>query len=91
MSEWRDGRFFTSPDGVSARLVDGRDADIVVLGKIAEAIVPTVNKLASERWELFLEAERRSLNNEIRGFEEKRDHLQRRIDEKEREYLAVEA
>jgi hypothetical protein len=81
----------TAPDTLRARLVDGRDADIIVLGKIAAAIQPSVERLAQTNLGLFLEAERRRLNNEIVGLnqeiEKKRGHLQ----EREQELAVIEA
>src|SRR6266851_1907278 len=62
-------RFSMSPDALVATLVDGRDADLVTQGKIAEAIIPAVNKLAQVNQGLFLESSRRELNNEIATME----------------------
>lgn len=71
-------------------MVDGRDADLVTLGKIAAAMIPAIRKLAQTNAGLFLEAERRRLNNEIvaleRGIETKREKLK----EKEDQLAAVE-
>src|SRR5215469_887010 len=44
----KEGRFFTGHNALHVRLVDGRDADLVTLGKIAQVIVPAVRKFASE-------------------------------------------
>jgi hypothetical protein len=44
----KEGRFFTGQSALRARLVDGRDADLVTLGKIAQVIVPAVRKFAEE-------------------------------------------
>jgi hypothetical protein len=44
----KEGRFFTGQNAIRARLVDGRDADLVTLGRIAQVIVPAVRKFASE-------------------------------------------
>jgi hypothetical protein len=55
----KEGRFFTEQNALRARLVDGRDADLVTLGKIAQFIVPAVRKFAEESQGLLLEAERR--------------------------------
>jgi hypothetical protein len=55
-------RFFTGQNALSARLVDGRDADVVTLGKVAQVIVPAVRKFAEENQPLFLEAERRAIH-----------------------------
>jgi Skp family chaperone for outer membrane proteins len=53
MQQWdpKTQRFSTSPDALVATLVDGRDADLVTLGNLAEAIIPAVNKeiVAMER------------------------------------------
>ena len=48
------GRFTTASDALSARLVDGRDADLVTLGKIAAAMIPAIRKLAQTNAGLFL-------------------------------------
>ncbi len=90
LKEIRDGIVFTAPHGLEATLVDGRSADVVVLGKIAEVLISTVNKLAEEKWTLFLEAERRSLNNELCGLEQTLESLRGRIEAKERELQATE-
>ena len=44
----KEGRFFTGQSALRARLLDGRDADLVTLGKIAQVIVPAVRKFAGE-------------------------------------------
>ena len=36
----KEGRFFTGQNALRARLVDGRDADLVTLEKVAQVIVP---------------------------------------------------
>jgi hypothetical protein len=90
LAEYRDGRFFTSPEALMVILVDGRTADVVVLGKIAEVVVPAVNQLAQDKWGLFLEAQRRNLNNEIAGLEQELEKLRGRIGAKEQELEAVE-
>jgi hypothetical protein len=90
VKEIRDELGFTAPHALRATLVDGRTADVVVLGKIAEVVIPAVNKLAQERWALFLEAERRALNNSILGLEQGLETVRGRIDAKELELKAVE-
>ena len=90
VKETRDGLWFTAPNALRATLVDGRTADVVVLAKIAEVVIPAVNKLAQERSALFLEAERRDLNNSILGFEQQIDALRGRVETKELELKAVE-
>ena len=60
-----EGRFFSGQTAIRARLVDGRDADLVTLGKIAQIIVPAVRKFAQENHGLLLEAERRGILNEL--------------------------
>jgi hypothetical protein len=54
----KEGRFFTGHNALRARLVDGRDADLVTLGRIVQIIVPAVRKFAHENQGLLLEAER---------------------------------
>jgi hypothetical protein len=56
----RTGLSSTPPHSLQARLVNGRAADIVVLGKLAQVIVPAVRKFAEQNWSLFLEAEGRN-------------------------------
>src|SRR5260370_13775290 len=90
VKEIRDWLGFTAPQALIATLVDGRTADVVVLGKIAEVVIPAVNKLAQERWALFLEAERRDLNNSILGFEQQIESLRGRIEAKEQDLKTVE-
>jgi hypothetical protein len=62
----KEGRFFTGQNALRARLVDGRDADLVTLGKIAQVIVPAVRKFAQENQRLLLEAERRGFTMNLR-------------------------
>jgi uncharacterized protein with von Willebrand factor type A (vWA) domain len=61
-----------------------------VLGKIAEVIIPAVNQLAQDRYELFLEAERRNQSNALRGLEQEIDRLRERLEGQERELKATE-
>src|SRR5271170_3449332 len=84
-------RTHTSPDALRARLVDGRDADIVTLGKIAAAIQPAVERLARTNLGIFLEAERRQLNNEIVGLEREIQQKREKLEEKEMELAGIEA
>ena len=86
LAEYRDGRFFTSPEALMAILVDGRTADVVVLGKIAEVVIPAVNQFAQDKWELFLEAERRDLNNDIARLEQELEKQRGRIGRKSRSW-----
>src|SRR5215469_18565898 len=78
----KEGRFFTAQNALRARLVDGRDADLVTLGKIAQGIVPAVRKFAEENQGLLLEAARRGIHNELatleREIESKRAKLEER-------------
>jgi hypothetical protein len=69
--------------------VDGRDADLVVLGKLAQVIVPAVRKLAEENRALFLEAERRSIHNELASLERGIERNRTKLEEKERELAGV--
>ena len=64
-------------------------ADIVVLGKLAQVIVPAVRKFAQQNWALFLEAERRNVHNALTGLEAHIEHEQSKLAEKERELGAV--
>jgi hypothetical protein len=73
-----------APHAISARLVDGRDADLVTLGRIAQVLLPAVRKLATTNQALFLEAQRRQLNNEIRALEEEVERDRLKIEEKVR-------
>ena len=82
---------FVQPSGIRARLVDGRDADIVTLGKIAAVIVPAVRRLAETNRGIFLEAERRSLNNDIRKLENDSERLKAKIEEKKQSLAAIVA
>jgi hypothetical protein len=63
------GQWSLPADALSARLVDGRPGDIVILGKVAEILLGAVHKLGQTNKALFLEAERRNLKNEILGLE----------------------
>jgi hypothetical protein len=85
----KDQRFYTGQNALSARLVDGRNADLVVLGKLAQVIVLAVRKLAEENRALFLEAERRSIHNELASLERGIEHNRAKLAEKERELAGV--
>ena|SRR5215469_4530840 len=50
----KEGRLFTGQNALRARLVDGRDADLVTLGKIAQVIVQAVRKFVQENQGLLL-------------------------------------
>jgi hypothetical protein len=84
------GRFPISANALSARLVDGREADIITLGRVAEAIIPAVRKLAHTNPGLFLEAERRRLNNEIVVLEKDIENRRMKLKEKEEQLAAIE-
>ena len=81
----------TAGHGIQAKLVDGRDADIIVLGKVAQVIVPAVGRLAETNPGIFLEAERRRIMAEIRGFEHQIENIREKIKIKEAELAAIEA
>jgi hypothetical protein len=85
----RTERFSTPDYALHARLVDGRNADIVTLGKIAQVIVPAVRRFAEQNQGLFLEAERRKLHNELASLEAGVEHSRSKIGEKERELAEV--
>ena len=81
---------WSTPDyALNARLVDGRAADVVVLGKIAQVIVPAVRKFAEQNQALFLEAERRKIHNEVASLERQIEHQHSKLEEKERELASV--
>jgi hypothetical protein len=83
-------QFSTAPDTLRARLVDGRDADIIVLGKIAAVMQPAVERLAQTNLGLFLEAERRGLNNEIVCLEQEIEKKRAQKEERQRELTMIE-
>jgi hypothetical protein len=93
VQQWdpKNQRFSMSPDALVATLVDGRDADLVTMGKIAEAIIPAVNKLAQVNQGLFLESSRRELNNEIATMEREVEEKRGKIQEKERQLSVIES
>jgi hypothetical protein len=80
----KEQRFYTGQNALSARLVDGRDAGLVILGKLAQVIVPAVRKLAEENRGLFLEAERRSIHNELASLEHEIEDKRSKLEERER-------
>src|SRR5262245_54736987 len=82
----KDQRFYTGQNALSARLVlvDGPDADPVILGKLAQVIVPAVRKLSDQNRALFLEAERRSIHNELASLEHEIEDKRSKLEEKER-------
>ena len=84
-------RFHPADNALSAQLVDGRSADIVVLGKIAAVIIPAVRTLAQTNRQLFLEAERDSLRSYIANLEGEIAQSQRRLAQKKKELAAIEA
>ena len=49
----RTGICSTSPESLQARLVSGSVADIVILGRLAQVIVPAVRKFAERNWALL--------------------------------------
>src|SRR5262252_7838160 len=81
----KEGRFFTGQNALRARLVDGRDADLVTLGKIAQVIVPAVRKFAQENQGLLLEAERRGIHNELATLEREIENKRATLEERQRE------
>ncbi len=85
----RTQRSGIATETITARLVDGRDADLVTLGKIAQVVIPAVRKLAATNQALFLEAERRNLNNEIWQLEQEVERKRGRIEEKEKELAKI--
>ena len=73
-----------------ATLIDGREADIVLLGKVAQVIVPAVGKLAQTNQGIFIEAERRALTNEIAALERAIESSQAKIKEKQAKLAQIE-
>jgi len=57
---------------------------LVILGKLAQVIVPAVRKLSEENRALFLEAERRSIHNELASLEHEIEDERSKLEEKER-------
>jgi hypothetical protein len=62
-----------------------------VLGKIAQAIVPAVRKLAETNPGIFLEAKRRRIRLEIAGLEHHIETTREKIQNKEKELAEIEA
>jgi hypothetical protein len=85
----KEVRFFTGQNALRARLVDGHDADLVTLGKIAQAIVPAVRKFAEENQGVLLEAERRGIHNELATLEREIEDKRAKLEERQRELAAV--
>jgi hypothetical protein len=85
----KEGRFFTGHNALRARVVDGRDADLVTLGKIAQVIVPAVPKFAQENQGLLLEAERCGIRNELATLEREIENKRAKLEERQRELAAV--
>jgi hypothetical protein len=83
-------QFHPSEDALSVQLVDGRNADMVVLGKIAAVIVPAVRRLAQNNRQVFLEAERDILRRSIANLEAEIGQSQRRLEKKQQELAAIE-
>jgi len=93
IQQWepRTGNLSISSSALQARLVDGRAGDIVILGKLAEVIVPAVRKFASLERKFFLDAERRFLRATIAELEQDIRQRTRRLDAKRLELAAIEA
>jgi hypothetical protein len=85
----RSERWSTPHHALNVRLVDGRMADLIILGKIAQSIVPAVRKFAEENQALFLEAERRKIANELATLEHQIEHQRSKLEEQERELASV--
>ena len=83
-------RFSMDPSAIRATLVDGREADIIVLGKVAQVVVPAVRKLAQTNPAIFLEAERRAVINEIAALERGIEGSQAKIKDKEAKLAQIE-
>lgn len=83
-------RFVTASTAIQATLVDGRSADVIVLGKIAEVMFPDVNQLAASNPAIFLEAEKRSVNNDMARLEREIAKNQEKLRALEIELTTVE-
>src|SRR5579862_7369700 len=81
----------TAPDALRAITVDGKEADIVMLGKLGSVIRPVVESLAQNNSEIFLEAERRRVNNEIFELELEMQNKREKLQHKEQELADLEA
>ena len=84
------GTLSTAPNALQARLVDGRMADPIILGKLAQVLAPTVSKFAAQNEALFLEAERRNIHNDLAGLEGQLEDCRSKLEKKERELAAVD-
>jgi hypothetical protein len=84
------GRLSTPPHAIRATLVDGREADIVLLGKVAQVVISAVRKLAQTNQGIFIEAERRAVINEIAALERGIEGSQAKIKEKEAKLTQIE-
>ena len=80
-----------APHALQARLVDGRNADVIILGKLGAAIQPAIERLAHANPGIFFEAERRALNNEILALEREIAKQHEKFAKKEQELAAIEA
>jgi hypothetical protein len=81
----RTGILSTADNALQGRLVNGSVADIV-LGKLAQVIVPAVvRKFGEQNWALLLEAERRNIQNGLAKIEGQLEHDRSKREEKERE------
>jgi hypothetical protein len=79
-----------APHALQARLVDGRSADVIILGKIGAAIQPAIERLAEANPGIFFEAERRALNNEILALEREIAKQREKLAKKDQELAAIE-
>jgi hypothetical protein len=84
------GRLSMDPSAIRAILVDGREADIVLLGKVAQIVLPAMRKLAHTNQGVFIEAERRAVVNEIAALERGNEGSQGKIKEKETKLTEIE-
>jgi len=84
------GRVSMDPSAIRATLIDGRDADIVLLGRVAQIVVPAVRKLAQTNSGIFIEAERRAVINEIAALERGIEGTQAKIKDKEAKLAQIE-
>ena len=91
LKQWNPkiARFSVDEEAIQARLVDGRAADLVILGKTAEDAVSAIRELAQTNRDL--EAERRSISNRIRTVELGIERSQREIEERERQIAEIES
>jgi hypothetical protein len=85
----KEGRFFTAQNALCPRLVDGRDPDLVTLGKIAQVIVPGVRKFAEQNQGVLLEAERRGIHNELTTLVREIENKRAKLEAKQGELAAV--